>query len=395
MTVLVLASAASIMSTDMYSPSLPSLTEYFATNESLVQLTISLNLLAFGAAQLVLGPMSDRFGRRPVLLCGLVSFVAATLACGAAPNIEFLIAARIVQGVSASVEAVVGYAVIRDLFHGSTRIRALAIWGMVIAAVPALAPIAGGYVHVLAGWRANFWIIAVAGIVAGVMVWRLLPESTHPDPRALRPARLAANFRLLLGNRTFVCYSMMLGAGLGAIFAFVTAGPFVLVNDMGVAVERVGLVQAVSVTAFGIGSFTAERLARHGRTRGLLSSGVVLLMAGSLVLLLLHLGDALDPLTLTASMALVGLGLGPIFAIVPAVALEAVDAPGGAASAALGSMQMLTAGGASVLVTVLDGGAQAAMVTTAGVCVIAVVVLWRIGRIGAPKLGAGTLTGGS
>ena len=146
--VVVLASSVSIMSTDIYTPSLPHLPEYFATTPQAVQLTISLNIIAFALAQLVLGPVSDRFGRRPVMLTGLGLFTVASIACAASQSIGQLITMRIAQGLSASVEAVVGLAIIRDLFKDTDQVRALAIWGMAISITPAAAPILGGYVHV-------------------------------------------------------------------------------------------------------------------------------------------------------------------------------------------------------------------------------------------------------
>nr|MCH9673814.1 Bcr/CflA family efflux MFS transporter [Gammaproteobacteria bacterium] len=226
-TILVLASSASIMSTDLYTPSLPHMPEYFGTSAQAAKLTISLNLLAFGFAQLVFGPLSDRFGRRPVFLCGLVAFTLTSVACALAQTIEQLIVFRVLQGVAASVEAVVGLAIVRDLFFDTQRVKVLAIWGMSVALAPAVAPIIGGYIHVTAGWQANFWLVAGVGALITLLILARLAESTTPNPAAIKGRHVLASFSALLRSKAFLNHAVLLGASIGVIYAFVTAGPFI------------------------------------------------------------------------------------------------------------------------------------------------------------------------
>ena len=256
--VLIMASAASILSTDLYAPSLPHLAGYFATSAEMVQLTLSLNVAAFALAQLVHGPLSDRVGRRRVILLGMTGFVLFSLACALAQSIEQLIAARILQGVAAATEAVVIYAVIRDLYDQAGSVRMLAIYGMTIAVAPALGPVIGGYVHVLWGWQANFYLLAVFALGVTVLIWRFLPETTTPDPRALEPRRLIGGYAALLARRQFLVYALICGAVLGVIYAFITAGPFVLIDRLGVKTQHYGYYQAVIVLAFFFGSLAAK-----------------------------------------------------------------------------------------------------------------------------------------
>ncbi len=136
--ILVLASSVSIMSTDMYTPSLPDLATWFDTTPTRVKLTISLNMLAFGLAQLIHGPLSDRFGRKPVLMISLLAVVILSMACAAAQTIDQLIAARILLGLAAAAEAVVGLAIIKDLYTEREQVKAMALLGMVIAVAPAV-----------------------------------------------------------------------------------------------------------------------------------------------------------------------------------------------------------------------------------------------------------------
>jgi DHA1 family bicyclomycin/chloramphenicol resistance-like MFS transporter len=142
--ILIFSSSVSVLSTDLYAPSLASLPEYFDTSAEKVKLTMTFNLLAFALCQLIYGPLSDRFGRRPVLIGGVAAFTLAGMACALAQTIEQLIIARTFQGVAGAAEAVLVYAIIRDLFHGRDRIRAMAIFGIVFGASPAIAPLSGG-----------------------------------------------------------------------------------------------------------------------------------------------------------------------------------------------------------------------------------------------------------
>ena len=178
--VLVLASSVSIMSTDMYTPSLPDLADWFETTPTRVKLTISLNMIAFGLAQLIHGPLSDRFGRKPVLVVSSVFVIILSLACAMAQTIDQLIVARILLGIAAAAEAVIGLAIIKDLYNEQEQVKALALLGMVIAITPAAAPILGGYLHVAFGWQSNFYVISGMALLAMIVVIKVLPESTTP-----------------------------------------------------------------------------------------------------------------------------------------------------------------------------------------------------------------------
>ncbi len=127
-------------------------------------------------------------------------------------------------------QAVLALAVIRDLYDETGQVRALAIYGMALAAAPGLAPIAGGYIHVFLGWRAVFFIIASFGFCVTLLIWQLLPETVKPDKRASNFNHVLRDYLRLLSNRSFLSYTLMIGAGFGVIFAFVTAGPFIIIK---------------------------------------------------------------------------------------------------------------------------------------------------------------------
>ncbi len=379
--ILVLASSISIMSTDMYTPSLPDLALWFDTTPTHVKLTISLNMLAFGLAQLVHGPLSDRFGRRPVLMSSLVAVAVLCLACAAAQSIDQLIVARVLLGFAAGAEAVVGLAIIKDLYSEQEQVKALALLGMVIAVAPAVAPILGGYMHVAFGWQANFVVIAVMSLLAVGIVARLLPESTQADPQAIQPAVVFRGYKSLLGNSDFLTHTAMLGVALGLIFVFVTGAPFVLMDMMGVPADEFGYYQAGIVVAFFLGSVLASRLADYWQASSLLTLGVMLIVVGVTALALVVILQADNPTSLTLAYSLITFGMGPLFAVAPSRALRSIEGQAGTASAMLSGVEQCMAGMAAVMVSLLTDGTARPMAIMCIVLAVLLIVLFRRSRV--------------
>ena len=371
--ILVLASSASIMSTDIYAPSLPHLSGFFDTGPSMVQLTISLNVLMFGFGQMIHGPLSDRFGRKPVLLIAILLFTVSSFACAMTRSIEELIVARMLQGFMGAAEAVICMAVFKDLFDEKQQVRALAIFGMSIALAPAIAPIIGGYVHVWFGWRFNFYLIGVLGVITTFLIWWLLPESSSPDTGALKPARVLGNYRGLLRNKQFITYAGMVGVGMGIIYTFITGGPFILIQQLGIPTEAFGYYQASIVAAYFIGSLISMRAVNYVETGRLLNIGLGLVLAGGICFLAVVTADWVTPNTFTLCFSIMTLGLGPVFAVAPSKAMLATNHSTGSAAAMLGGAEMLVGGLAAGAVSLLhDGSAWPVGITIAGLMVVTV-----------------------
>ena len=375
--ILVIASSTSIMSTDMYAPSLPDLAKWFETDATRVQLTISLNLLAFGLAQLVHGPLSDRFGRRPVLLASLGAVACLCIVCAFAQSIDQLIVARVLLGIAAAAEAVVGLAIIKDLYDETEQMRALALLGMVIAITPAAAPILGGYLHVHLGWQSNFYVIAAMAVLSLCIVLQYLPESTTPDSKALQPRRVLSGYFRLLGNAEFVIHSMMLGISLGLIFVFVTGAPFVLIEQHGVPPDRFGWYQAAIVVAFFFGSLLASRVAGYWPSERLLRAGVLTIVTGAAVLCVVIFGGFETPVRLTGSYMIMTFGMGCVFSSAPSRALRSVDEGAGTASALLSGIEQTLAGIAAVAISLLNNGTSSPLAWLSLVLASGLFLLWR------------------
>ncbi len=377
LTALVLASTAAMMSSHLYTPSMPDLVDYFHTTPAVVKLSLSLNALAFAFLQLIYGPLSDRFGRRPIMLGGMAGFVVFSLSCAFAQSINQLIGARILQGMSAAAEAVLVYAIIHDLFDDTDRVRALAIYGMVIALTPAIAPIVGGYVHVWLGWRANFVLITATGLLAIMLIWRLLPESAVPDKDGLQPKLILKDYGKLLANRDFMNYAIMTGCGSGTIMAFVTAGPFILISYFKVATEHYGLFMVIPVMFFIVSNLVTRHVAGKFNIETLLRLGLVIAAIGIAGIAGLIFSSALGPLRLVLAFSVTTFGLGPVFAIAPMRALDTTDSPTGVASAMLNTIPMLMGGLASISLSIFhDGTSRPLAFTVLGLLCVAGISYW-------------------
>jgi DHA1 family bicyclomycin/chloramphenicol resistance-like MFS transporter len=377
LTALVLASTAAMMSAHLYTPSMPHLVDYFHTTPAVVKLSLSLNALAFAFLQLFYGPLSDRFGRRPVMLGGMTGFVVFSLACAFAQSINQLISARILQGMSAAAEAVLVYAIIHDLFDDTDRVRALAIYGMVIALTPAIAPIVGGYVHVWLGWRANFVLITATGVLAIILIWRLLPESSIPDKDGMQPKLILKEYGKLLANRGFMNYAVMTGSGSGVIMAFVTAGPFIFISYFKVATEHYGLYLVIPVLFFIVSNMITQRVVGKINIEILLRIGLGNAAMGSIGVTMLIFSSTQGPLSLILTFAVITFGLGPVFAIAPMRALDTTDSPTGVASAMLNTIPMLLGGLASISLSIFhDGTSRPLAFTVLGLLCIAGFSYW-------------------
>jgi DHA1 family bicyclomycin/chloramphenicol resistance-like MFS transporter len=386
---LVSASFVSILSTDLYTPSLPHLQGVFDTDAERVQLTMSLNLLGFALAQLLYGPLSDRIGRRPVLLGGMLGFALASLGCAFAGSIEALVVARVLQGMTACAEAVVGYAVIRELYDETAAVRVLGAYGMAIAFAPAIGPVIGGHMHVLFGWRSNFFLLTGLILVVAFLIWRNLPETLRePDPGAVDPRRILRGYLALLGDSAFMAYALIAGMVIAGLFAMVTAFPFLFIERMGVRTEHYGYYYAAIVLAYFLGSLLVNRVAGHLSSDRLLAIGLGFCAVGGLALLLLVAGGLETPVRATATQCLFAFGLGLVLATAPIRAFDVSRVGHGYAAALIGAAEMGCGGIGAFLVGVFhDGTAWPIALVIAGSAVLAIghfliVRPWRVKSVG-------------
>ncbi|HSE79229.1 MAG TPA: multidrug effflux MFS transporter [Alphaproteobacteria bacterium] len=370
------------LSTSLYIPSLPSLSDALAADPAEVKMTMTAFLFTYALAQLLYGPVSDRFGRRPVLFTGLAIFLVGTVACGLATSLSALIVSRAIQGAGACAGPAIARAVVRDRYDRAEGARVLAFIGVAMALSPALGPIIGGKLQVWFDWRASFVALAVFGVcVAAVASLRLEESLKRPDPGATAPSRLARNYWSLVTHRTFRNYMAIVGSCFGAMFAFVTGLPFVLIEIVGLAPDVFGSVFVLIVVGYLSGSLTASRLAPRVHGEHMVAVGLALQTLASLLGLFAALTETLTIATVMGPIILFMFG----FAIALPSALSGAMAPfpmmAGAASAMLGFAQMGVAALGSALVGVLYDGTAVPMAATmclmGGIGALACANLWR------------------
>ncbi|EME71734.1 major facilitator superfamily permease [Paramagnetospirillum caucaseum] len=337
--------------TDLYLASLPDMARDLATTTTMVQLTLSAFVGGFAVAQLVYGPLSDRFGRRPMILGGIVLYVAASLYCVVAPSIEALIAGRFVQALGACCGPVLGRAVVRDLFASEQAAKVMSYMASAMALGPLVAPTVGGWFHTWFGWRSNFVLLALFGIVLMVLVWRMLGETNrHKDPRALDPGRMLGNFRELLTHRLFLGYVLTMTAAFGGLFSFISASSFVLIDVMGMEPRFFGLAFALASAGYLIGGFAGARLTHRFGVDRMVFAGTIGCTATGFALAAVVWSGLAKPGGMDGVAMIMGLVMAYFIAcalVLPnatAGAIAPFPRAAGAASSAMGFIQM--AGGA-------------------------------------------------
>src|SRR5918994_3917577 len=259
--VLALLTALGPLSTDMYLPSLPAIAAGLGATTGQTQLTLSAFLLGFAAGQFFYGPVSDRVGRKPVLLFGLGLFTLASLICALSPNIETLIGARFLPALGASGPIVLGRAIVRDFYEGPRAGRELSRMGTIMGVVPAVAPILGGVLHEAFGWRSTFAATILFGLALAATVAAVLPETIRM--RSAEPLSFLAilrGFRALLRHRGYRVYVALSGLAYAGLFAFISGSSFVLQEVYGLPEMAFALSFAFMVAGFIAGTSLAQRV---------------------------------------------------------------------------------------------------------------------------------------
>jgi DHA1 family bicyclomycin/chloramphenicol resistance-like MFS transporter len=281
------------LSTDLYLASLPGLTQAFATDIATVQLTLSVFILGFGVMQLVSGPLSDRFGRRPVVIGGVGLYLAASLACALAPTIGTLVTARFFQAVGCCSAVVGARAIVRDAFTPERGARALARALTVLAIGPIVGPILGSLLEVRFGHRAAFVALATfASALLLVTAARLRESNAHRNSGATRPRDLAANYLHVLRSPEFLVFTLLGTATYGGLFAFISGSSFVMIRILGITTEWFGAAYASVIIGYLAGTLLCQRLIARRGLLPTLAVGGGLAASGGIAMALFALGGA-------------------------------------------------------------------------------------------------------
>jgi len=366
------------LSVDLYLPSLPEVGRSLAASEPTVQLTISLYLVGYAIGQILYGPVSDRFGRKPVLLAAFLIYCAGTIVCIGAPRIDWLIAGRIAQALGASGALIVTRAVVRDLYEGPRAGHQLSIMGVIMGFTPIIAPVVGGVLLTWSGWRAGFVFQLAVGLSAGTLVWRYLAETHRPSVVAF--GAILASYKTVATNRVFLANLAIGALGYSALFAWISGSPFVLQGLRGLTPLGFSICYAISCTGYMIGSVIATRLVlRIGLDRTAGVGAAVLALSGACALASVAIDTAL-PVTLTASLSLCLAAMGLLLPQVMAGALTPFPKSAGAASSVVGFAHQCAGALMSIIVGSTLGATAWPVAWGVAVAGGAALVLWAMTR---------------
>jgi len=373
--------AAAPFAMDIYLASMPSMTRALGASPAEIQLTLSVYMFGWGVAQLFAGPVSDRFGRRPVLLSGLAAFIVASVACALSRDVFMLIAARLAQAVSMASIAVVPRAVVRDLYSGDKAAHILSLMGVVLGIAPVAAPLIGSHVHVWFGWQANFVLVAVYAVVLWIVVHRSLPETlARRNARATSPRVIVANYGRLLRTGSYVRYMLVAAFGFSGLFAFLAGSAFVFVSVMGRSEQGFGVLFGTVMLGNITGSTIGSRLVRRAGIERMVRAGTALMLVSGLSLGAFALLGARHPLSIVVPMFAYMVAF--MLTMPPATAGALTPFPdiAGSASSLISFCQFVVASTAALIVGSMFDGTTRPMALTIAVASVGAFASFRFLR---------------
>lgn len=342
------------LSMDMYLPALPEVTGALHAPAATIQLTLTACLAGMALGQLVVGPMSDKWGRRRPLLIGMIVYVVATAFCALAPTAGLLIGFRLLQGLAGAAGIVIARAVVRDLYDGVEMARFFSTLMLISGVAPIIAPLIGGQIMRLTDWRGVFHVLTLIGVLLTVVVWRFLGETLPPERRheggvgeALR------TMRGLLADRVFTGYMLTGGLAFAALFAYISASPFVVQEIYGASPQTFSLLFGInSIGLVAVGQINGKLLIGRVSLDKALGWGLGIILLAALALLLMTSGvfGEVGLVPVAAGLFVLMSAMGLAMPNTNAQALMRTPHAAGSASALLGTTSFLVGAVASPLV---------------------------------------------
>jgi DHA1 family bicyclomycin/chloramphenicol resistance-like MFS transporter len=374
-------SAVGPLTTDMYLPSLPDIARQLDASSAQVQLTISAYLIGFAGGQIIYGPVSDRHGRKPVLIGAIALYCLASLACAVSTSIEMLIVARAFQALGGSGGIVLTRAIVRDIYSGAHAGRELSVIGSVMALAPVMAPILGGLIQTAFGWRMTFLALVAAGLVGSAVVWSLLPETLNT--RAAERVSIASmlrSYRVVGRNGAYLAYLAITSASYAGLFAWISGSAFVLQDLYGLAPFDFGVAFALGSVGYMTGSAIAARLVVRLGLDGVLGLGGCACAAGGLGMVAAVATGLTSSISLVLPIAVYLAGLGMVLPQGIAGAMTPFPERAGAASSLFGFVQQTAAAICGAAVGWFLGQSAWPLATGVAVMGVATLGLWVMTR---------------
>ena len=356
-TLMMFAILAFEMSTDIYLPSLPEIGRFFHVSDTAVQMTLSGYLLGFSLLGCIAGPLSDSIGRRPVFLGSMAIFAGGSMICWLAPTMTGLIAARFFQGIGAGMAMVVITTIIKDLFDEKNCSRIFSSIGMVIALSPMIAPIIGGKMADLWGWKSCFLVIALVAVTLWAATMISLKESLNQEHQSrFSLGLLVQSYGQLFKRREILTFAMISALTYGGLWAWIVEAPFYMINHIGIKSVDYGYYAAIGPCAYVLGTLLNRRYVLIYGVQRLLIWGLGIMILGATAALwaAFSFPDSLIALYLTFSIY--AIGLAPVFANAATKAVAVAPSQRGAASALLTTFEMSISSLCVLIVGFLSNG---------------------------------------
>lgn len=332
------------LATDLYLPALPGIATHFAVGVATVQWTLSIFVATFGAWQLLAGPLSDRYGRYPVVVAGAAVYCAASLLAMLAPTIEVLIGARLLQAAGACSCLVGARAIVRDLRSPTEGARLLASASTIMSFAPLLGPILGAYLFVALGWRSAFAALAAFSLLLALAAAARLPETNpHRNPDALRLGPMLRTYLDVARSPAFRAYTLVSTATYAGLFAFISGSSFVLMRVLGVSAVAFGLSFATMVAGYLVGTLLCRALVTRRGLQAVICAGATLQAAAGIAMALLVAAGVHVPASIVAPMFFYGVAHGMIQPAAQSGAVAPFPRNAGAAAALMGFVMMVAA----------------------------------------------------
>lgn len=378
---LIAVAAVSPLGINLYLPSMPGMVAALGVDYAAVQFTLSIYLAAVALGQLVIGPISDRYGRRPVLLGGLVMFVLGSLVCMLAPNAGVLNLGRVIQALGGCAGITLSRAIVRDMYDRTQAASMIAYVTMGMAVAPMIAPTIGGVLEAMQGWRASFGFLALFGLLTLAAVHVLLHETNPWRDEPGGSEQLIKGYGKLLRIPAFWGFALTAGLTSASFFAFVGGAAYVVIDLMGRSPVEYGLYFGLVSVGYIAGNFCSGRFVTQVGPLRMIRMGLLLAIASALIMASLYALDDMQPAFLFVPTMLLGMGNGLVLPNCIAGAVSVKPEVAGSASGLAGSIQIGFGAMVAPLVGALVSTSAWPMIVVTGICTImALLTMWLVSR---------------
>lgn len=333
------------LSLSMYTPSLPEMALSFGVSQNVIQLIPALFGIGGAIGALIFGPLSDHYGRAPVIKAGCFIFALASIVTAMTDNMGIFITARFFAGFGGSVSGVVGFAAVKDLYDEKDAIKIMALQGTLLTAIPILAPALGGYVDVYLGWQWTFIILAIFGVISYGLVQAFFPETLVRKPTgSFHVMKSFHSYRTLLTHRPYLCVVLLIPLLYAAEFAYLAITPFYFIEILGCKPDLFGIYLGFIAIAYGLGSFMTSVLAKRLTQNQLLKIGLWISCISCVGTSVIHFTFPMHVLSIVAVLFTFTFGIGVIFSPSTMGSLQFFDHIRGSASAVRSMLAFLFVG---------------------------------------------------